>query len=74
MSNEVQIDLDAANPVMVDTEPVQVQEAEVVFVPFEDRELRVNQTSMFLKKGVPVKLTRDQARIMLEAKAGYTKD
>lgn len=71
--NEVQIDLDAVNPI-IDTAPEEVEEVMVVFVPFEDKELRVNQTTKKFSKGRAAKVTRDEARILLEAKIGYIKD
>lgn len=74
MTDNVQIDLDAVNPMIVDEAPKQVEEVKVVFVPFEDVELRVNQETLNLSKQRPVKLTRDQARILLESNKGYVKE
>jgi hypothetical protein len=71
--SDVKIDLDAVNP-LVDTEPQQVSDVKVVFVPFVDCELRINQTTTKFAKQRPVKVTRDEARILLEANKGYVKD
>lgn len=71
--SEVQIDLDAVNPI-VDSAPQEVAEVMVVFVPFEDVETRINQTTHKFNKGRATKVTRDEARILLEAKKGYIKD
>lgn len=71
--NDAQIDLDAVNPV-ADVAPKQVEDVNVVFVPFEDCDLRVNQTQKSFSKGRPAKVTRDEARILLEAHKGYLKD
>lgn len=73
MNEEVQVDLDALNPVITTAEPKQVQDVEVVFVPFEDIELSINRTVKRLRKDVPTKLSRDEARVLLDAKKGYTK-
>lgn len=70
---DVQIDLDAVNPI-ADVAPKQVEDVQVVFVPWVDWELRINQTTTRLSKGRPVKLTRDEARILIEANKGYIKD
>lgn len=74
--NDIQIDVEAANPVnaAVEVKPVKVEEAEVVFVPFEDTELRINQMTKRFKKGVSVKVSRDEARVLIEAEKGYLKD
>lgn len=72
MSN-VRIDLDAVNPI-ADVVPQQVSDIKVVFVPFADCELRINQTVTRFAKGRPAKISRDEARILLEADKGYIKD
>lgn len=73
MNEKASIDLDAVNLVMDDA-PAQVEDVKVVFVPFEDRELRVNQTTKKLYKNTPSKVTRDEARILLEAGVGYVRE
>lgn len=70
---DVKIDLDAANP-LVDAEPKVAEDTKVVFVPFEDGEMRVNQTTTRYQKGRAIKLSRDEARILLDAEKGYIKD
>jgi hypothetical protein len=70
---DVKIDLDAANP-LVDAEPKTVEDVKVVFVPFEDGEMRVNQTTTRYQKGRAIKLSHDEARILLDAEKGYIKD
>lgn len=71
--SDVQIDLDAVNPI-ADVAPKQVEDVKVVFVPFTDCELRINQQVSRFSKQRPVKVTRDEARILLEANKGYIKD
>lgn len=70
--NDLHIDLEALNP--VDSAPKLVEDVKVVFVPFEDCELRVNQSLTKFSKQRPVKVTRDEARILLESNKGYLKD
>ena len=73
--SDIQIDVEAANPTSVsEVKPLKVEDLEVVFVPFEDTELRINQTTKRFKKGVSTKVTRDEARILMDAKKGYLKD
>mgnify|MGYP006982881831 CR=1 FL=1 len=74
--SDIQIDVEAANPVSPSpiAEAIQVEEATVVFVPFEDTELRINHTIKRFKKGVSSKVSRDEARILIEAEKGYLKD
>ena len=74
--SDIQIDVDAANPVapVVQVKPITVEELDVVFVPFVDTELRINQTLKKFKKGVSTKVNRDEARILIEANKGYLKD
>ena len=75
MTEDISIDLEAVNPVSAPTvEPIAVQELDVVFVPFEDTQIRVNQTTKDLKQGVSYKVSRDEARILIDAKKGYLKD
>ena len=69
---DVKIDLDAVNP--LEAEPKTVADVKVVFVPFEDGDMRVNQTTTKFQKGRSIKVTRDEARILLEANRGYIKD
>lgn len=71
--SDVKIDLDAVNP-LVEDEPKKAEEIQVVFVPFEDGEMRVNQTTTTYQKGRPIKLSRDEARILLDAEKGYIKE
>lgn len=71
--DDVKIDLDAVNP-LVEAEPKTAEDIKVVFVPFEDGEMRVNQTTTRYQKGRPIKVTHDEARILLDAKKGYIKD
>lgn len=73
MSNEAQIDLDSMNAV-ADVAPKQAEHVEVVFVAFVDTEVRINQTTKKIAKGRPTKVSRDEARILLEANKGYIKD
>ena len=49
-------------------------EKDVVFVPFKDIDLTINQQTLRFIARAPKKVTRDQARILLEADAGYLKD
>jgi hypothetical protein len=73
--SDIQIDVEAANPLAtVEAQPIKVEEAEVVFVPFEDTELRINQMTKRFKKGVSTKINRDEARVLIEASKGYIKD
>lgn len=70
---DVQIDLDAVNP-LVEEVPQIVETADVVFVPFDDCSTRINQTDKNYVKGRSYKVTRDEARILIEANKGYIKD
>lgn len=77
MSDNIEVDLEAVSPLgdnVMEIEPDEVEEPEVVFVPFEDTPLRVNQTEKFFSKNRPYKVSRDEARILLEANKGYIKD
>lgn len=70
---EATVDLDnILNPAVQPA--IQVQPTLVVFVPQEDFELRVNKDVIDCKKGVPQKMTLDQAQICLDANKGYVRD
>ena len=71
----VKIDLDAANPMgPPEVAPQKAVEKDVVFVPFKDIELTINRETLRFVARAPKKVTRDQARILLEADAGYLKE
>lgn len=72
--NQVSVDESAADLLEpTEIEPQQVAEVKVVFVPFEDFDARINQTDFTFQKDVPVKVTRDEANMYLEAKKGYVR-
>lgn len=75
MSDAIKIDLDAANPMAPPEVPTQTaEEKDVVFVPFNDVELTVNREILRFTARAPKRVTRDQARILLEANAGYIRE
>lgn len=75
--NDVQFDRDALEilePSQVDREPKQVENVEVLFVPFKDFEARINQTVYHFRQDVQTLISRDLANDLVNAKRGYTKD
>lgn len=70
----VNIDLDAANPTRPDVPTQVAEDKDVVFVAFEDTELTVNNMTLKFTARAPKKVTRDQARILMEANKGYLRD
>ena len=72
--NKVELDLDALDPMVTAVKAEPVQAVDVVFVPHRDVQLTVNQTVKNLRKGQQVKISRDEARILLESNAGYIRD
>lgn len=76
MSTEVKLDQDAADLLdPVEVTPQQVKEVLVVYVPRKDFEARINQDVLYFQKGVPKKVTRDMAAMLLEDEdRGYIKD
>lgn len=75
--NEVQVDRDAADLLepSIDTEPKQVEQTYVIFVPNKDFEARVNQTVHPFRAGIPTRVTHDVAAMLMEDKnRGYIKE
>lgn len=75
--SDVQFDRDALEilePSQVDREPKQVENVEVLFVPFKDFEARINQTVYHFRQDVQTLISRDLANDLVNAKRGYTKD
>lgn len=67
----ITVDLDAANPIAPpEVEQIKATTKDVVFVPNKDVTLTINQTVLHLTARAPVKVTRDQARILTDADAG----
>lgn len=58
-----------------DDEPRQVQPELVTYMPRKDFEARVNQEQIYFRAGVPAKVTRDIANMLLEDDdRGYLRD
>lgn len=78
--NEQQVTVDNSafnleEPGQVDREPKQVEDQFVIYMPRKDFEARVNQEQMFFRSGVPTRVTRDVANMLLEDEdRGYVRD
>lgn len=59
----------------VDVEPQQVEDTTVIYVPRKDFEARVNQDIFPFRAGIPTRVTRDIANMLLEdEERGYVKE